>query len=37
MEFLTNYTQQCMEDMVKMYHELKDELIMKYTNNKQGL
>jgi dipeptidase len=37
MEFLTNYTQQCMEDMVKMYHDLKDELIMKYTNNKQGL
>ena len=36
-EFLTDYTQRCMEDMVTMYHKLRDQLIMKYTNNRQGL
>jgi len=36
-EFLTNYTQECMENTVEMYHKLRDQLISKYTNNKQGL
>ncbi len=36
-QFLTEYTQSKMEQTVKMYRELKELLITKYTNNKQGL
>ncbi len=36
-DFLTDYTNSCMEKTVTMYHELRDLLITKYTNNKQGL
>jgi len=36
-EFLTDYTQQCMEEMVETYHKLRYQLIIKYTNNNQGL
>ncbi|MCX6235055.1 MAG: C69 family dipeptidase [Bacteroidetes bacterium] len=36
-EYLTNYTQDCMEKTVRMYHDLRNRLISKYTNNKQGL
>lgn len=36
-EFLTGYTRQAMEETVEMYRELRNTLIMKYTNNKQGL
>jgi len=35
--FLTNYTQTCMEETVKMYHQLRNLLITKYTNNNQHL
>lgn len=34
-EFLTNYTRESMEKTVDMYHQLVEELITKYTNNKQ--
>lgn len=36
-KFLTGYTRQSMERVVKMYKDLRDLLITKYTNNKQGL
>ncbi len=36
-KFLTDYTRSCMEKIVKMYRELRDLLITKYTNNKLGL
>lgn len=36
-EFLTKYSNEKMEKIVEMYRELKNELITKYTNNKQGL
>lgn len=36
-KFLTDYTRECMEKTVKMYRELHNLLITKYTNNKQGL
>ncbi len=36
-KFLTNYTKKNMEKIVKMYKELRNMLITKYTNNKQGL
>ena len=36
-KFLTDYTETCMEKTVKMYRELRNLLITKYTNNKQGL
>lgn len=36
-KFLTNYTKKNMEKIVKMYKELRNKLITKYTNNKQGL
>jgi len=35
--FLTEYTKSKMEAMVKMYRELRELLITKYTNNKQGI
>jgi dipeptidase len=35
--FLTEYTRKNMEKTVKMYRELRDFLISKYTNNKLGL
>lgn len=34
--FLTDYTRSSMEEIVKMYRELRNLLITKYTNNKQG-
>lgn len=36
-KFLTNYTKKNMEKIVKMYQDLRNLLITKYTNNKQGL
>lgn len=36
-KFLTDYTRECMEQTIKMYRELRNLLITKYTNNKQGL
>ena len=36
-KFLTDYTRECMEKTIKMYRELRNLLITKYTNNKQGL
>jgi dipeptidase len=36
-KFLTDYTKSNMEKIVKMYRELRNFLITKYTNNKQGL
>jgi dipeptidase len=36
-KFLTEYTKAKMEATVKMYRELRELLITKYTNNKQGL
>jgi dipeptidase len=36
-KFLTDYTRGCMEKTIKMYRELRNLLITKYTNNKQGL
>ncbi len=36
-KFLTQYTRSKMEATVKMYGELRELLITKYTNNKQGL
>ncbi len=36
-KFLTDYTRECMEKTIKMYRELRNQLITKYTNNKQGL
>jgi dipeptidase len=35
-KFLTEYTDQCMEEVVELYRELRYLLISKYTNNKQG-
>jgi len=36
-KFLTGYTKECMEQVVKVYRDLRVLLISKYTNNKQGL
>jgi dipeptidase len=36
-KFLTDYTKSNMEKIVKMYKDLRNLLITKYTNNKQGL
>jgi len=36
-KFLTDYTLECMEKTVSMYRDLRNLLITKYTNNKQGL
>jgi len=36
-KFLTDYTRERMEKIVKMYRDLRFSLITKYTNNKQGL
>ena len=36
-KFLTDYTKSCMEKTVKMYRDLRNLLITKYTNNKLGL
>lgn len=36
-EFLTDYTKSRMEQIVKMYRDLRELLITKYTNNKLGL
>jgi len=36
-EFLTKYSNERMRKIVEMYKELRNELITKYTNNKQGL
>jgi dipeptidase len=36
-EFLTKYTIENMEKIVQLYRELRNVLITKYTNNKQGL
>ena len=36
-EFLTDYSRESMEKIVKMYRDLRYSLITKYTNNKQGL
>jgi dipeptidase len=36
-EYLTCFTRLCMERTVKMYRELRNLLITKYTNNKLGL
>lgn len=36
-KFLTDYTRECMEKTVKMYKELRELLITKYTNNNLGL
>ena len=36
-KFLTEYTRKNMEKIVKMYRDLRNHLITKYTNNKQGL
>jgi dipeptidase len=35
-QFLTDLTRERMERVVKMYTELRELLISKYTNNKQG-
>jgi dipeptidase len=35
--YLTEFTKSCMERTVKMYRELRNVLITKYTNNKLGL
>ena len=35
--FLTEFTWKSMEKTVKMYHDLREHLISKYTNNKLGL
>lgn len=35
-QFLTDYTRSSMEEIVKMYRELRILLISRYTNNKQG-
>jgi dipeptidase len=37
LKFLTDYTRSSMEETISMYKELRDLLITKYTNNKQGL
>ncbi|MCP4219794.1 MAG: peptidase [bacterium] len=36
-KFLTDYTWKRMDEIVEMYRKLRNVLIMKYTNNKQGL
>ena len=36
-KFLTDYTKTCMEKTVKMYRDLRELIITKYTNNKLGL
>lgn len=36
-KFLTDYTRTCMEKIVKMYRDLRELIITKYTNNKLGL
>jgi dipeptidase len=36
-KFLTEYTNTRMEKIVEIYRTLKNELISKYTNNKQGM
>lgn len=36
-KYLTGYSLQCQEEAMQMYGELKNTLITKYTNNKQGL
>jgi len=36
-KYLTSFTNKCMEDSVKLFRELRNVLITKYTNNKQGL
>ncbi|MFC1725998.1 dipeptidase, partial [candidate division KSB1 bacterium] len=36
-QFLTDYTRDCMERSHKMFKDLRNLLITKYTNNKQGL
>jgi len=36
-QIITNYSSQKMDEMVETYEDLRYELIMKYTNNKQGI
>jgi dipeptidase len=36
-EIITNYSSQKMDELVNTYRNLRYELIMKYTNNKQGI
>jgi dipeptidase len=36
-EYVTEYTWKKMDELVEAYRELRYELIMKYTNNKQGI
>jgi dipeptidase len=36
-ELVTEYSSKKMEELVKAYKDLRYELIMKYTNNKQGI
>ncbi len=36
-KYLTEYTKECMEKSVKLFLTLRNLLIIKYTNNKQGL
>jgi len=36
-KFLTDYTRTCMEKTVKMYRDLRELIITKYTNNRLGL
>jgi dipeptidase len=36
-KFLTDYTRTCMEKTVKIYRDLRELIITKYTNNKLGL
>jgi len=36
-EMITKYSSQKMEELVKTYKDLRYQLIMKYTNNKQGI
>lgn len=37
MQYVTDYSQDCMKKAVKMFIDLKGKLITKYTNNKAGL
>jgi dipeptidase len=36
-KIITNYSSQKMDELVNTYRDLRYELIMKYTNNKQGI
>jgi dipeptidase len=36
-KFMTDFTRSCMEETVQMYRDLRESLISKYTNNKQGM